>query len=110
PRTRAHATSRPWGTRPATPRSKRTRRHGMTTQHDVRTWRGRTVVDRDGDKVGKVEDVYLDRRSEEPEWLAIKTGLFGSNVSFVPVQNATMDDDTIRVAHEKDLVKDAPNI
>jgi len=82
----------------------------MTTQHDVRTWRGRTVVDRDGDKVGKVEDVYLDRRSEEPEWLAIKTGLFGSNVSFVPVQNATMDDDTIRVAHEKDLVKDAPNI
>jgi uncharacterized protein (TIGR02271 family) len=82
----------------------------MTTQHDVRTWRGRTVVDRDGDKIGKVEDVYLDRRSDEPEWLAVKTGLFGSNVSFVPVQNATMDDDAIRVEHEKELVKDAPNI
>ena len=83
----------------------------MATQHDVRAWIGHTVVDRDGDKVGKVQDVYLDRRSEEPEWLAVKTGLFGSNVSFVPVQNAaTADDDTIRVEHEKDRIKDAPNI
>jgi len=76
----------------------------------VRTWRGRAVIDRDGDKVGKVEDVYLDRSSGEPEWLAVKTGLFGSNVSFVPVQNATTDGDDIRVGHEKALVKDAPNI
>jgi uncharacterized protein (TIGR02271 family) len=83
----------------------------MATQHDVRAWIGHTVVDRDGDKVGKVQDVYLDRHSEEPEWLAVKTGLFGSNVSFVPVQNATTaDDDTIRVEHEKDRIKDAPNI
>jgi uncharacterized protein (TIGR02271 family) len=82
----------------------------MTTQHDVRAWRGRTVVDRDGDKVGKVEDVYLDRSSGEPEWLAVKTGLFGSNVSFVPVENATADGDDIRVGHEKALVKDAPNV
>ena len=83
----------------------------MATQHDVRAWIGHTVVDRDGDKVGKVQDVYLDRRSEEPEWLAVKTGLFGTNVSFVPVQNAaTADDDTIRVEHEKDRIKDAPNI
>jgi uncharacterized protein (TIGR02271 family) len=83
----------------------------MATQHDARAWIGHTVVDRDGDKVGKVQDVYLDRRSEEPEWLAVKTGMFGSNVSFVPVQNATTaDDDTIRVEHEKDRIKDAPNI
>ena len=83
----------------------------MATQHDVRAWIGHTVVDRDGDKVGKVQEVYLDRHSEEPEWLAVKTGLFGSNVSFVPVQNATTtDDDTIRVEHEKDRIKDAPNI
>jgi len=82
----------------------------MTTQNDVRAWIGHTVVDRDGDKVGKVQDVYLDRHSEEPEWLAVKTGLFGSNVSFVPVQNATTEDDTIRVEHEKDRIKDAPNI
>jgi uncharacterized protein (TIGR02271 family) len=82
----------------------------MTTRQDVRTWRGRKVVDRDGDKLGKIEDVYLDRSSGEPEWLAVKTGLFGSNVSFVPIRDATTDGDDVRVGYEKALVKDAPNI
>jgi uncharacterized protein (TIGR02271 family) len=81
----------------------------MTTQHDVRAWRGRTLVDRDGDKIGKIQDVYLDRSSGEPEWIAVKTGLFGSNVSFVPVHDATPEGKDVRVGYEKHLVKDAPN-
>jgi len=82
----------------------------MTTHQDVRAWRGLTLVDRDGDKIGKIEDVYLDRSSGEPEWIAVKTGLFGSNVSFVPVRDATQDGDDIRAGYEKGLVKDAPNV
>jgi uncharacterized protein (TIGR02271 family) len=77
---------------------------------DIQTWRGRTLVDRDGDKIGKVEDVYLDRSSGKPEWIAVKTGLFGSNVSFVPIHDAAIDGDDVRVGHDKGLVKDAPNI
>src|SRR3954449_5876793 len=82
----------------------------MATLQDIETWRGRTLVDRDGDKIGKVEDVYLDRSSGEPEWVAVKTGLFGSNVSFVPIHDADTAGDDLRVAYEKDQVKDAPNI
>jgi uncharacterized protein (TIGR02271 family) len=82
----------------------------MTTHQDVRAWRGLTLVDRDGDKIGKIADVYLDRSSGEPEWIAVKTGLFGSNVSFVPVRDATQDGDDIRAGYEKGLVKDAPNV
>jgi uncharacterized protein (TIGR02271 family) len=82
----------------------------MATLQDVETWRGRTLVDRDGDKIGKIEDVYLDRSSGEPEWVAVKTGLFGSNVSFVPIHDADTAGDDLRVAYEKDQVKDAPNI
>jgi uncharacterized protein (TIGR02271 family) len=82
----------------------------MATEQDVRTWRGHTLVDRDGDKIGKIEDVYLDRGTGEPEWVAVKTGLFGSNVSFVPIEGATQQGDDVQVAYEKDLVKDAPNI
>src|SRR3954468_16235787 len=82
----------------------------MATMQDIQTWRGRTLVDRDGDKIGKIEDVYLDRSSGEPEWVAVKTGVFGSNVSFVPIADASPDGDDIRVGHEKDLVKDAPNV
>jgi uncharacterized protein (TIGR02271 family) len=77
---------------------------------DIRTWRGSTLVDRDGDKIGKVEDVYLDRSSGEPEWIAVKTGLFGSNVSFVPIHDAAAAGDDVRVPYEKRQVKDAPNI
>ncbi|MEA2286675.1 MAG: hypothetical protein QOJ21_2718 [Solirubrobacteraceae bacterium] len=82
----------------------------MATLEDVKTWRGRTAYDRDGDKIGKIEDVYLDRNSGEPEWLAVKTGLFGSNVSFVPIGDASSQGDDVRVGHEKDVVKDAPNV
>jgi uncharacterized protein (TIGR02271 family) len=82
----------------------------MATMEDIQAWRGRTLVDRDGDKIGKIEDVYLDRSSGEPEWIAVKTGLLGSNVSFVPIHEASPDGDDIRVGHEKGLVKDAPNI
>jgi uncharacterized protein (TIGR02271 family) len=82
----------------------------MATLQDIETWRGRTLVDRDGDKIGKVEDVYLDRQSGEPEWVAVKTGMFGSNVSFVPIHDASPSGDDLGVAYTKDQVKDAPNI
>jgi uncharacterized protein (TIGR02271 family) len=82
----------------------------MATMQEIETWRGRTLVDRDGDKIGTIEEVYLDRSSGEPEWLAVKTGLFGSNLSFVPIRDASAEGDDVRVQHEKDLVKDAPNV
>jgi uncharacterized protein (TIGR02271 family) len=82
----------------------------MATMQDIETWRGRTLVDRDGDKIGKIEDIYLDRSSGEPEWVAVKTGLFGSNVSFVPIHDASNTGDDLQVAYTKDQVKDAPNV
>ena len=83
----------------------------MPTLQDAQTWKGRKLVDRDGDKIGSIEDVYLDRSSGEPEWVAVKTGLFGSNLSFVPIAEASSQGgDEIRVPYEKDLVKDAPNV
>jgi hypothetical protein len=60
----------------------------MATPQDVERWRGRTLVDADGDKIGSIDDIYLDRQSGEPEWLAVKTGLLGKNVSFVPIRDA----------------------
>jgi uncharacterized protein (TIGR02271 family) len=82
----------------------------MPTLEDVTAWRGRNLVDRDGDKIGSVEEVYVDRESGEPEWLAVKTGLFGSKLSFVPLADANETGDDIRVPFEKAQVKDSPNI
>src|SRR5918997_3827696 len=76
---------------------------------DVAQLRGKQLVDRDGDKVGKIDEIYLDEQTGKPEWLAVNTGLFGSNVSFVPLAQATTEGDSVRVPYEKSQVKDAPN-
>jgi uncharacterized protein (TIGR02271 family) len=77
---------------------------------DVQSWIGLQAMDRYGEKVGKVDQVYVDRQTGEPEWLAVKTGLFGSKVSFVPIDGATVDGDQVDIAYAKDQVKDAPNV
>src|SRR3954463_2650179 len=82
----------------------------MTTLQDVQAWRGQKAVDANGDKVGTIEDIYLDRASGEPEWAAVTTGLFGTKVSFVPLEGATPADGEIRLNYDKDLVKDAPKV
>jgi stress response protein YsnF len=72
-------------------------------------WRGRTVVDRDGDKIGKLEELYLDE-SDRPAWGAVATGLFGRRQSFVPLADLRPAGDDLQVPYEKDRVKDAPNV
>jgi uncharacterized protein (TIGR02271 family) len=82
----------------------------MTTLQDVQTWRGRKAVDTNGDKVGTIDEIYLDRQSGEPEWATVSTGLFGTSTSFVPIQDASSSGDDVRLSYTKDQVKDAPNI
>jgi uncharacterized protein (TIGR02271 family) len=82
----------------------------MATLEDVKTWRGMEAVDSDGDKIGKVEDIYLDRQSGEPEWVAIKGGLFGSKTSFAPIRDASVSGDAVRLPFDKEQVKDAPKV
>ena len=60
---------------------------------------GRDVVDSSGDKVGSVEGVYIDDVTGEPNWLAVKTRSFGSNVSFVPFQGTYVGGDEVVVSY-----------
>jgi len=68
----------------------------------------RTVLDRSGEKVGHAFDVYLDDDTGELEWLAVSTGLFGTKLSFVPLDGAYLVDDDLMVAYDKETVHDAP--
>ncbi|MFF4599600.1 PRC and DUF2382 domain-containing protein [Amycolatopsis sp. NPDC001319] len=68
------------------------------------------VVDPDGNKIGKVGNVYLADTTREPEWITVKTGLFGSKESFVPLSGANVDNDGIHVNVAKDQVSEAPRI
>ena len=82
----------------------------MPTTDDAVQMRGMTAVASDGDKLGKIEDIYLDQETGKPEWMALKTGLFGGHLSFVPLAAARRDGDTITVPYDKARVKDAPRV
>jgi uncharacterized protein (TIGR02271 family) len=71
---------------------------------------GKDVYDQSGDKIGSASEVYLDDESGQPEWVTVRTGLFGTKESFVPLRNADLTDDGLRVPVSKSQVKDAPKI
>jgi uncharacterized protein (TIGR02271 family) len=81
----------------------------MTTQN-VTEWRGQELLDSDGEKIGTIEEIYLDTDTDRPEWALVKTGLFGGKGTFVPLSQADPTGDGVRVPFEKSHVKDAPSI
>jgi uncharacterized protein (TIGR02271 family) len=71
---------------------------------------GGTVVGTDGDKIGKVSQVFLDDATGSPEWVTVTTGLFGTGESFIPLNQASVRGDEIVVPYDKSTVKGAPRI
>ena len=72
--------------------------------------RGQDLYDSHGDKIGKIDEIYLDRESNEPEWALVNTGLFGNRSSFVPLAQASGSGDQVQVPYDKQQVKDAPRV
>ena len=71
---------------------------------------GSTAFDSNGDKLGRVGQVYFDEVSGEPEWATVQTGLFGTSESFVPLRDAEFTGDRILIAHGKIQVSNAPSV
>src|SRR3954449_12336698 len=82
----------------------------MIGTNEINRVQGATAYDSTGDKVGKVDQIYLDDQTGEPTWLTLNTGLFGTSTSFVPLEGASFDGDDLRLAYDKDRVKGAPRI
>ncbi|NJQ00330.1 PRC-barrel domain-containing protein [Streptomyces zingiberis] len=69
---------------------------------------GRSVVDRDGQKVGPVQQVYLDDATGEPEWITVRTGTFGAKETFVPLAGARLTPDRVQVPYTRAAIHAAP--
>ena len=83
----------------------------MTQQtQDVLALRGQDLMGADGEKLGTIEEIYLDTESNQPEWALITSGLFGSKQSFVPISGASRDGESVSVPFDKATVKDAPSV
>jgi uncharacterized protein (TIGR02271 family) len=83
----------------------------MTQQtQDVLALRGQALTGRDGEKLGTIEEIYLDTETDQPEWALVTTGLFGTKQSFVPISGANHTGDGVTVPFDKATVKDAPTV
>ncbi len=80
----------------------------MSSQ-DLQSLVGSTALDPQGVKIGKIAGIYADEQTDQPEWLAINTGLLGTRISFVPIEGATVQGADVVLSYSKDQVKDAPN-
>jgi uncharacterized protein (TIGR02271 family) len=82
----------------------------MPNTTEVIEWRGRTAVDADGNKLGKIEEIYLDAETDRPEWALIHTGMFGGKASFMPLKDAKDDGNNVVAPYSKQQVKEAPQM
>jgi sporulation protein YlmC with PRC-barrel domain len=76
----------------------------------IEEWKGQNVVDRDGEKIGKLEDVYFEAGSREPAFGCVKTGMLGRRHVLVPLTGASVSRDFVRVDYPHEQVKDGPQV
>jgi uncharacterized protein YrrD len=82
----------------------------MAHVQNIAEWHGKGLVDRNGQKIGKLEDVYVDVETDEPMFGTVKEGLFARHLTFVPLRGITIGPDNLQVTVSKEQVQDAPNI
>jgi len=68
-----------------------------------------TVVDRSGEKIGKVDDLFLDE-NDQPEYFGVKMGFLGTSSTLIPADITTVDEERgfVEVSQSKDSVKNGP--
>ena len=74
---------------------------------DIESLYGKPAFDLNGQEVGVVEAVYLDKSTREPEWVVVRTGR--TETSLAPLAGATLGDGGVRLAVDAKLVRNAPH-
>jgi hypothetical protein len=72
-------------------------------------YEGYTVYDNAGDKIGKVDDLFVDEDDRE-EYIGVKMGLLGRRSTLIPMDIVRVNERerTIEVAESKETVGEAP--
>jgi hypothetical protein len=76
----------------------------------IAEWHGKDLVDRDGEKIGKLEGVYVDVETDEPMFGTVKEGLIARHLTFVPLVGLTIGPDGLQIPVPRERVKSAPNL
>ena len=84
--------------------------HQHADHYNVAEWHGKMLIDRDGEKIGKLQDVYVDVENDQPQFATVKEGFIGRHLTFVPLGGITVGPDDLQVPVTKSQVESAPNI
>src|SRR5450759_3750033 len=84
--------------------------HQPDAELNVAEWRGRRLVDRNGERIGKLQDVYVDVETDEPQFATVKEGFIGRHLTFVPLGGIKVGPESLEAAVSRQQVQDAPNI
>jgi hypothetical protein len=78
----------------------------------LREWSGRTLIDRNGERIGEVDFLYVDSESDRPEWAGVlNLHLLGMRPALVPLRRATVRGREVRVGNvTKEQVRGAPYV
>jgi hypothetical protein len=84
--------------------------HQQDAEWNVAEWHGKMLVDRDRERIGKLQDVYVDVENDEPQFATVKEGFIGRHLTFVPLGGITVGPEELQVAVTKEQIKAAPNL
>ncbi len=76
----------------------------MLNVERIEEWRGQDILDSDGQKIGKLEEVYYDAAGGEAMFVSVKSGLLGRHTALVPLADASVGRDYIRLAYTGEQV------
>ena len=77
---------------------------------NISEWHGKMLIDRDGERIGKLQEVYVDVENDEPQFATVNEGFAGRHLTFVPLAGITIGPDDLQAAVTKAQVESAPNI
>jgi sporulation protein YlmC with PRC-barrel domain len=80
----------------------------MIMHRNVADWQGKPLVDRDGDKIGKLEDVYVDVETDKPMFGTVKEGVFGRHLTFVSLGGITIGPRNVRWRYPRNRPRTRP--
>ena len=84
--------------------------HQEDAEWNVTEWHGKMLVDRSGEKIGKLQDVYVDVETDEPQFATVKEGFIGRHLTFVPLGGIKVGPNSLEAVVSKEQVEDAPNL
>ena len=82
----------------------------MLNVEQIEDWLGQDVVDSEGERVGKLDEVYYSTTTDEAVFALVKSGLLGRHASLVPLAGASVGRDYLRLAYSAAQIDQAPAI